>query len=178
MKAGQPDNDDVPPPAPSLAGKLAGALRREAPAGEGWPAERLAVAVAALIALGPVLTIGGAALLARREAAASATLQAELAPRIAAARQSEVARTRLSAALAQRPMANTLEALGRVLPPEASVVRAERTRAGALEIDIATPDPDKLRMALRRASEFGQIRNVAQRQGDAGMIVTFLGGAE
>jgi hypothetical protein len=57
-------------------------------------------------------------------------------------------------------------------------VRAERTRAGALEIDIATSDPDKLRMALRRAPEFAQIRNVAQRQDDARMIVTFLGGAE
>lgn len=178
MQAGKPDSDDAQPPAPSLAGKLAGVWRRDAAAEDGWPGQRMALVVVGLIALGPLLTIGGAKMLAAREAHKSATLQTELAPRIEATRQAEIARTRLSEALARRPMANTLEALGRVLPAEAAVVRAERTKGGALEIDIATPDPDKLRMALRRAPEFGQIRNVAQRQGDAGMIVTFLGGAE
>lgn len=179
MKVGKPDAETRAPREASLVERLAARLRDGGDAsGTGLAARRLAMLVAALIVAGPVLTLGGAKLLIARERAASAALQADLAPRIAAARSAEAARRELAQVLRQRSLGQVLEVLGRVLPPGSTLVRLERTGQGALEFDVATPDPDRLRMALRRAPEFAQIRNVGQRQADGGLIVSFLGGAE
>lgn len=181
MKVGKPDPEISPPQPPrSLAERLGEAMRQPRDAAiEGWPPLRLAAVLALLIAAAPLLTIAGATLLASREKAAAARLEGDLAPLIASAQGAEEARRALRQLLARRAPAPLLEALGKTLPPEARLVRIERTAQGALEFDVAAPDPDTLRLALRRAPAFAQLRNVGQRQDEGGgMIVSFLGGAE
>jgi hypothetical protein len=169
MQAGPPDPDFAPPP-PSLVQRLA-ALRAGAPRG-GSGDRRVGIAVAALIAAGPLLTIAGAAALGARERVAAARLSAELAPRLEAEAAAGRVRARLGAVLAQPSISATIEAVARVLPAGAALVRAERTAQGALELEIAAPDPDALRAALRRAPELAGIRTVAQREGDGALVAT------
>ena len=64
-------------------------------------------------------------------------------------------------------------AIAQALPPEAALLGASRNRDGLLEIEVRTPDPDKLRAALRRQPSLGGLRDAGQRQSDASMIVTF-----
>lgn len=145
---------------------LAAALRRIPPA---WEA---AAAVAVLIALAPLLTIAGARLITRHERAEVARLVSDLAPRLAAEQAAQAARREIAAAVAHPPMATTLDSLARVLPPDATLFRAERTAKGALDLEVTTPDPDRLRAAIRRAPEFAGLRDSGQRQGDGAMLVS------
>jgi hypothetical protein len=169
MDAGKPDPLETSPPPPSLAGRLRAALARgDAPDRAWWPAALLG----GLIALGPVLTLAGAALLTAREQAAVARLRAELAPRQAAENARGKARVELGNAVTRPAMGATLDALAGVLPGEARLMRAERTRQGALEVDIATNDPDALRSAIRRAPALADLRNTSQRRSDAAMVVS------
>ncbi len=46
-------------------------------------------------------------------------------------------------------------------------------RDGALELEIATPDPDQLRPALRSLPGIGTFRNTGQRRSDTGMVASF-----
>ena len=177
MHVGKPDPQPAPPE-PSLAQRLA-AIGRGRPVGAAkWPEGRLAPLVAVLIAAGPLLTIGGATLLTGRERAASVRLEAEATPRIEAARAATEARGQMDAVLRRRTLAATIEILARALPADATLVRVERTAQGALELEIATPDPDRLRSALRRAPALARLRNTGQRQSDSGMIVLFAGTAQ
>lgn len=183
MHVGKPDSEPAPP-APSLAQRLA-AIGRGRRAGAGkqanaakWPEASIAALVAALIAAGPLLTIGGATLLTGRQHDAIARLGAEAAPRIEAARAAAEARGQMDAVLRRRTLAATIETLARALPADATLVRAGRTAQGVLELEIATPDPDRLRSALRRVPAFARLRNTGQRQADTKMIVLFAGTAQ
>ena len=164
-------------PAPSLAHRLAAFARRDAkPAGAAnWSEASVAALVAALIVAGPLLTIAGAKLLASQQRAAAARLADEASPRIEAARAAVEARRQIDVVLRRQPLGGTIEALARALPPEATLVRAGRTAQGVLEVEVAAPDPDRLRAALRRTPAFARLRNTGQRQADAKMIVTFAG---
>ncbi|HVJ02776.1 MAG TPA: hypothetical protein VM662_11385 [Sphingomonas sp.] len=173
-----PPEPEVPQPPRSLADRLVQRARSKENA---VPAARAAIVaswwipviVAALIWLGPLTTMLGAKLLAddaRREAQ---SLRVQLAPRIAAKREAETARAQLADALRGPGPSATLEALARVLPAEASVARVARESGGAIEIEIAAPDPDKLRAALRRAPEFARLRAVGQQAGDGAMLSKF-----
>ena len=183
MHVGKPDPEPVPPP-PSLAQRLAAIGRgrladaKKQADGAKWPEASLAALVAVLIAAGPLLTIGGATLLTERQRAASTRLEAEASPRIEAARAAAEARGQMDAVLRRRTLAATIEALARALPADATLVRAGRNAQGVLELEIATPDPDRLRSALRRAPAFARLRNTGQRQADTGMIVLFAGTAQ
>ncbi|TGX54248.1 hypothetical protein E5A73_09050 [Sphingomonas gei] len=169
-------------PEPSLAHRLAALVKRGPrgnanPPGATRPDAGIAALVAVLIAAGPLLTIGGATLLTARQRIAAARLADEASPRIKAARNAVEARGQIAALLGRPPLGATIEALARVLPPDAALVRAGRTAQGLLEIEVEVPDPDKLRAALRRAPAFARLRNTGQRQADAKMIVTFAGTA-
>jgi hypothetical protein len=173
MNPGSPDSEPVATPPRSLAGRLLDAVR--APHGDA-PRERswgLALAVTVLLAAGPVLTIGGAELLTRSARAQAAALREQQAPRAAAEAQRAAARDMLAPVVARPSLGATLEAVARVLPGDVTLTRAERTGSGALELDFAAPDPDRVRQALRRSPELARLRNVGQRQGDGGMIVAF-----
>lgn len=135
--------------------------------------QRAAAIVALLIAAGPLATLLGANMLAADARADARRLGAGLAPRIAQRRAVEQARDQMGAAIAQPMLGVTLEAIARALPADATVLRAERMRDGALELDISAPDPDQLRPALRSLPGIGRFRNVGQRRSDAGMIVSF-----
>lgn len=175
MDAGKPDPAETPREPRSLSHRLGNLLRGlEIPDGD-W---RLAAIAGALIATGPLATIAGAKLLIGSERAASARLQASLEPRLAAERAARDARAELGRAVWRPAMGTTLEALARVLPADATLTRAERTRQGALELDIATTDPDALRATIRRAPEFAGLRDTSQRRGDAAMIVSMRGEGE
>ena len=171
MDAGPPDPQ---PLQPSLVQRLSAGLR---PRVTGEPGSaRSAVLVAMLIAAGPLLTIGGARLLAGQNRAEAARLEARLAQRLAAAEAAVAARREMAAAIGRPTLAATVDTLARVLPRDATLVRAERSREGKLVLEAATTDPDALRAALRRAPAFAGLRNVGQRQSDAALIVTFESG--
>jgi hypothetical protein len=178
MQIGNPDPEPTAS-APSLAQRLAALARarvddaRSPRDAARWPKGSVAALVAALIAAGPLLTIGGAKLLAGQQRSAAAALESDASPRIEAARAAEAARNQMAAVLRRPALGATIEALARALPSDATLLRAERNPAGALELEIATPDPDRLRAALRRAPAFARLRNTGQRRADAKMIVLF-----
>ena len=179
MKAGEPDKDDVVPPrGESLAAKILRTRGRRSPAAVSPNRSKDALLVAGLIALGPVLTIAGAQMLTARERAQTARIEAQLAPRTARRADAERTRDQLASVIARPPLATTLDALARALPKEASLVRADRSADGVLQLDVRAPDPDALRGALRRAPAFARLREMGQQRGDAAMIVSWRGEAE
>lgn len=180
----EPEQKSAPEQGGSLAGQAASAgfagLRalgkrlsaRKSPAeARNWP---VAAGIALLLAAGPAATILGANLLAENARREAAKLSAQAAPRVAVARAATAARAELLGMLRRPTLGATLETLARVLPADAMLVRVEQ-RADLLEIEVATPDPDSLRGALRRAPELARLREVDQRRGDAQMLVTLRG---
>ena len=155
---------DIPPPSPSLWERLR-EHRAEPPGPAAW---RVTAAVALLLACGPVLTVAGAKLLTMRalDAADMQLRQAGANPVAGDARGQ-------FAALLKRPgAAATLEALARVLPADVVVERVERGADDRLALDALAPDPDRLRGALRRDPVSAGLRDVGQRSGDGGIVVT------
>lgn len=134
---------------------------------------RTAFALAGLILSAPLLTIAGAKLLTGAVEREGAALSAQLAPRIAAQREAEAAHQRLADALRGPGPSGTIEALAQTLPAEATIARLARQPDGAIDIEVAAPDPDRLRSALRRAPEFAKVRDAGQRAGDGEMISRF-----
>ncbi|MCD2325101.1 hypothetical protein LQ953_13850 [Sphingomonas sp. IC-56] len=178
MRAGEPDKEDVPPPGESLTAKLFRSARGagRAPAGAKASGQwREAALLAGLIAMGPVLTIAGAQMLAVQERGQAERLEAQLAPRLARRASAEQARDLLSPVISRATLGATFEALARGLPKDASVVRAERGADGTLQLALRTPDPDALRAALRRVPALSGLREVGQQRSDAAMIVLLQG---
>lgn len=167
MTPGEPDRDNLPNRGDSLTARIRNLLH-----GGGRPDLEGAAAVAVLIALGPLLTIAGAKLIASHERAGIVRLQNELAPRLAAERVTQTARSEIAATIARPAMGITLDTLARALPADATLARAERTAQGALDIDVTAVDPDKLRAEIRRAPELSGLRDSGQRQGDGNMLVS------
>jgi hypothetical protein len=141
--------------------------REPARAGE-W---RIAAGIAALIAAGPLATMLGAQLLADSARAEVAALRSQAAPRLAAAKAYARDRVELAALLRRPGVGTTFEALARALPDDAVLTRAGRGRDGALEAEVATPDPDKLRASLRREPALARLHDAGQRRGDQAMLV-------
>ncbi|ODP39494.1 hypothetical protein BFL28_10095 [Sphingomonas turrisvirgatae] len=134
---------------------------------------RWAAALIGLIALGPVLTIGGAKMLERDALATAARVQAEAAPRIAAAAQDHDARELLRAAV-RRPTASVwLDRVAAALPAEARVARMTQAADGAVELEITAPDPDPVRTALRRDPAFAGFREAGQRRAGALILIRY-----
>lgn len=169
----------------TLAGRVVAAAREQlaglrkrlaaprAPLPPGRHEWRVAVAVAVLLVLGPLATIVGANILASRARTEAAQLDATASPRVAARAAAERDRSELATLLRRPTVGATIEAIAQVLPPEAALLGAARNRDGLLEIEVRTPDPDKLRAALRRQPSLAGLRDAGQRQSDASMIVTF-----
>jgi hypothetical protein len=177
MDAGKPDADMHAPPPPSLAARVAAAVDARRRGTGGGPSAagdwRVAAGVALLLAAAPLLTIAGATLLAERERDAAMALRMQGAPASTARAARAQARAALAPLLARPGAAATLDALARVLPADARLQRVLRADDGILEFDVATPDPDRLRAALRRAPALAGLRDTGQRQGDGALIVAF-----
>lgn len=180
MRAGEPDPGPEPiQPPGSLAQKLGEAARGwrwrmpkgggEGPHAHDW---KLAAGLAALIAAGPLLTLGGATLLTSGANREIAKLRHQAEPLIARAERMQQERRQLAAVLGRPTLAATLDALARALPPDATLVRLERDNRGLLAAEVATPDPDRLRTTLREEPALALLRDAGQHQGDAMMVVS------
>lgn len=148
------------PPPTSLIERVAVRLR-----GGDW---RVGAAVTGLLALVPLAVIAVATLMAigiEDRIAARTRTEAVALARIAEAE-------RLKAVIARPPVGATLEALARALPAEARLRRVARGVDGALIVEVATADPDRLRAALRREPLTARLRDVGQQGGPGGLIVT------
>lgn len=191
MDAGPPD-PIVPQAAatPSLAERMAAAVRalpaRARPGGAaraagaagqaGAGAGRAGWAIVALLCTGP-LAASAAADWLRHDAAARAAATAQAsAPARARAAAHAAAHAELARAARVPGVAATLDALAAALPDDARLVRAARGGDGVVELDIATPDPDRLREALRRTPALARFRNVGQHRDATGMVATFREG--
>lgn len=132
-----------------------------------------AVALAAIVALGPLLTIVGANMLRagveHDNRVAEHQLRSQLAPQAAQRESAAVLRD----AVRQPALTATLERLARALPEDARLVSAARTTDGRVEIEVSAADPDQLRGALRRDAALAAMRETGQRRTqDARVVVT------
>lgn len=173
--------DNATPARPTLAARALAATRgrfardREgasAATGGGW---QLAVALALLIAAGPLVTLivawsqmpGAEAAANARGRVADERRDAEAARRAARA---------MFVALVRRPTLGGLaERLAQALPEEARVSSLAIASDGTVTVDVTAPDPDSLRSAMRRDPVLARLRDAGQRRGDAMMVVSFRG---
>lgn len=134
---------------------------------------RDALLIAAIVALAPLATLGGAMLLTRAVDRESRDLSARVAARDAPMAQRAAARATLHAAATKPALVVTLERIARVLPMDARLIMVARGADGRLSVEIAASDPDLLRAALRDDPQLARLRNTAQRRGpDARVVVT------
>lgn len=133
---------------------------------------RLALALAAVIALGPLATITGAAIIERGARAEAERLTAQAAPRLKAETSARAARAVLREAVRQPGAAILLNHVAAAIPADARVARMRKAADGAMEIEITAPDPDLLRAALRRNPALASFRETGQRRAGAMIAVT------
>ncbi|WP_066656408.1 MULTISPECIES: hypothetical protein [unclassified Sphingomonas] len=138
------------------------------------PDIRLALALAGLVALGPLLTIVGAKGLRAGVEAENKVLEAQLRTRTAPQAARDAAAAELRDAVRRPALVATLERLARALPDDARLVSAERDASGALKAEIATNDPDLLRGALRVDPLLAALREVGQRRTPDARVVVML----
>lgn len=165
-------SDDRDTPRASLISQIGRAARTRAstiatPAGIGWRAE---AGVAALLVSAPLLTIGGAWWIERQVRNDTAEIARSAAPRLAVARDRAAALATLTGLLARPSFGATIETLARTLPADVTLTKATWVE-GRLRIEVAAPDPDRLRIALRRDPVTAGLRDAGQSRGDGGMIV-------
>lgn len=152
---------------PSLAQRLRSALAGV----DGGRDRRAGVAVALLLAAAPAVTWAGARWTEARVRRDIAALERTARPRIAAIAAIREARQQLDAVLDTAGVAATLDGLAGALPAGATVTRAGRGADHRLSVEVAAPDPDRLRAALRRAPATARLRDTGQRGGDGAMLV-------
>lgn len=159
----------------SLAGRMVQRLAARPPqaARPAGPVDwRLAAGLAAVIALGPLATIVGAGMLERSAGAESVRLAAAAAPRLKTEARASDARRALRQAARDPGVAVWLDRLAAAMPADARIARMSRAGDGAMEIEIAAPDPDLLRAALRRDPALAGFRETGQRRAGAMIAVT------
>ena len=150
-------------PTPSLLGRV-----RQAARGLRFDRSmRLALAIALLLAAAPALTLAGARMLEGR-------VRADIAARARDAADSRNgAGTSLARLVARPGVGGTVEALARAMPEDARLVSVERDASGGLRVELAAPDPDRVRAALRASPDTRAVRDAGQRGADGAMIVAF-----
>uniref|UniRef100_UPI0013DE5265 hypothetical protein n=1 Tax=Sphingomonas sp. 2R-10 TaxID=3045148 RepID=UPI0013DE5265 len=138
------------------------------------PIDRAAALVALAIVATPLATLGGATLLTARVRDDAAALNRRAAPRAADHGTRQRARALLATAWRQPALGTTVEAIARALPPDAALLRAERSGAGAVSFELLAPDPDRVLAALRRDPVLAGLRATAQARadGDGRMRIT------
>lgn len=134
---------------------------------------RFAMALAALIALGPLLTIVAAGVLERSVRAETAQLARQAASKVDAAAADRAARDLLRSAVREVPVAVWLDRAAVALPGDARLSRMVRRADGGMTFDVTAPDPDLVRAALRRDPRFAGFRETAQRRAGAMILVTY-----
>lgn len=152
---------------PSLAHRL-----RTAVTGiDGGHDRRAGVAVAVLLAAAPALTWAGALWTEAHVRRDIAAIERTAAPRLATVAATRQARQELATILDTPGVAATLDGLATALPTGATLRSAGRAADHRLAVEVAAPDPDRLRAALRRAPQTARLRDTGQRRGDGAMLV-------
>lgn len=137
------------------------------------PDIRLALALAGLVALGPLFALVGATMLRAGVEAENRALEKQLRTRDAPRAARDAAAASLRDAVRQPALVATLDRLTRALPDDARLVSVARESNGQLQIEISASDPDLLRGALRRDPLFISLRESGQRRTpDARVVVT------
>ncbi|WP_033921353.1 hypothetical protein [Sphingomonas sp. 37zxx] len=167
---------------PSLADRLIAAIRAKrprtpvpvdraspsnAPAAPG--SRRFGIALAILLPAGPVLSWGVASWQAaaiRQEIQAQRRTAAPALATRAAALADRAALTTTAPAIA-----DILNALALTLPRDARLAAVAADEHARLSADVATPDPDTLRAALRRDPRTAALRDIDQARGDGVILV-------
>ena len=89
---------------------------------------------------------------------------------------SSIARRELAAALSRPTIGDIVRRLSAVLPQNASLVRAASDTKGILTIEIDTPDPDRLRLAISGDPLLGTLSEAGQKRTEDGAIRVSLRG--
>lgn len=167
-----PDGDIGDSLADRMVRRLAARAPR-APRQAGGPVDwRLAAGLAAVIALGPLMTIAGAGLLEWRAQAEATRFTAQAAPRLKVEARAQAARASLRDAARDAGVAAWADRVATAIPAEARVARMSKAADGAMEMEITAPDPDLLRAALRRDPVLAGFRESGQRRAGAMIAVT------
>ena len=154
---------------PSLWEHAAGRLRRLPGPKSYAPAFALLAAIPAVTAL----IASGLALSDDYGAAALRRVQAPRFAAIATVRRNARARAAIASYIAARTLTADLEAVARLLPPDATLHAIERRADGTTRIEVDCTDPDALRRAFRPPAAPMAWRSVAQSVAeDAGVRVT------
>ena len=160
----------------SLADRVARRLAVREPRARRPPSAKVdwrrAGGLAALIALGPLLTIVGAAVIERRAHVEAERLMQQAAPRLKAEARAQAARGALREAARHPGVAVVLNQVAAAIPADARVARMYKAVDGAMEIEITAADPDLLRAALRRDPALAGFRETGQRRAGAMIAVT------
>lgn len=135
---------------------------------------RFAMALAALIALGPLLTIAGAGWMRAGVVQDTEALRAQGRARLDAEGARQRAALLFRDAVRRPTLSVTLDRIARVLPDDARLASAAREADGALRVEIAASDPDPLRAALRRDPLFAAMRESGQRRTEDGRVVVTM----
>lgn len=158
----------------SLVGKVIARFRRtRLPSVDIRP--RMSGLIAAMLVSAPLSTIAVAALLQMHVRNQTDALAERTAPLRVAAEDADRTRDQFRRAVRRPTLGVTVDRLSRALPQDAQIVRASRAADGSLSLQIATPDPDQLRAALRQDRQFASLRDVGQERGVAGMLVSLRG---
>lgn len=177
----RPANDSAPI-RPSLFDRAVDATRRErvsspepaAPRPPRPSIDRAAALLALAIVATPLVTLAGATLLTARVRDEAAVLSRSAAPIVADRRAGQQARALLGLAWGQPTLGTTVEAIARALPQDAALLRAERSAAGTVSVELLAPDPDRVLASLRRDPVLASLRATAQARadGDGRMRIT------
>lgn len=157
---------EVPPP--SLVARLGEVRPALGPGRRG-----VAIAVAVILAAAPWPTIAAARWLAARAQAEAERLTTSDAARATA--EAEAGRDTLRTLAARGGIAGAIGPLARALPADARLLAVGRDGpGGATTAEVETPDPDRLRAALRRLPATAAYRDTGQRAAPGGMVVTIV----
>jgi hypothetical protein len=120
----------------------------------------------------------GLVLVADLQAGRIATREAGAIARARTQMLGEAARAVVAPAMTAAPVEAIVGRLAAILPADSGLASVARDQAGALAIEIDTPDPDRIRPLLATDPIFGVLRETGQAPTDEGTIrVTLEGGA-
>jgi hypothetical protein len=139
---------------------------------------RIAGLALASIPVSVAILSWGLVLVADLQAGRIATREAGAIARARTQMLGEAARAVVAPAMTAAPVEAIVGRLAAILPADSGLASVARDQAGALAIEIDTPDPDRIRPLLATDPIFGVLRETGQAPTDEGTIrVTLEGGA-
>lgn len=129
------------------------------------------VILAALLASVPFSIWAGAEWLTRDVRARSAALVEQTAPWRAARADQARARAEFTRLVAAPRAAERVDQLARALDESDRIAAVQRDAGGTITAEVLTVDPARVRSQLRRSADLPPLRTVAERRGEAALVV-------